>query len=140
MQAVVFIFAHRQKRTFANNTVRFIAQGASAYEIDVADVDPLIVTAAVSFNVPSRCQQNTPYYVNRHPVSKLLPVFVKFRHGLAKQRTIVSSIDGDVRALYDELRAFIPRDKLTISPYNGDIWANGHFKDNICKFLTLRGF
>ena len=117
------------------NTVKYIVQGLSEYQIDVSDVDTRIVKAADQCNKAA-----TLYYVRRTTVGKMLPVYVNYRYDKSKKLTIIRRIDGDVKALCDELSLFFPVEKIDRKRINDTIRISGNYGDYVKHFLTLRGF
>jgi len=81
------------------------------------------------------------YYVGRTP-SQQLPIYHAARRGGSLHQTLVKKIQGDIKALKEELQDTLNlEDKhITINHLNNSIIIKGWVKSEIAEFLRARHF
>ncbi|RKF54050.1 putative mitochondrial large ribosomal subunit [Golovinomyces cichoracearum] len=86
--------------------------------------------------------QNQPEYCVRRTPSNQLPIYHIEKNGGNKKLTRIRKVEGNVKALRDELREAmnLTEKECTINHLTGHVLVKGHRKQEIINFLTERKF
>lgn len=94
-----------------------------------------VTKTTIATNSTAKPRPNLPYFVQRTP-SNQLPVYLLEKRGGNLKQTKVRKIEGDVKALHDELQTYLGLGKthIAINP------VTRHIIIRVCRYVSISQF